>query len=149
LDSDSQASVIDSVLGTIHRAWVSGGKLYGQIRFAQTPRGKLAEGMVARSEIAGISAGYSVSQWIVRDADGDLVDEDNVDWADDLTFTAVRWMLYEASLTGVPADMASAIRNVGDTINAQEGSDIRERMTIRERMQIRQAMHDKQSAIEH
>src|SRR5260370_41920063 len=47
LDSHSQASVND-VLGRIGSAWVSGGRLFGEIIFAQTPRGRAVEGMVAR-----------------------------------------------------------------------------------------------------
>src|SRR5260370_16162346 len=47
LDSHSQASVSD-VLGRIDSAWVSGGQLFGEIIFAQTPRGRAVEGMVAR-----------------------------------------------------------------------------------------------------
>jgi hypothetical protein len=82
-------------LGVIESAWIDGGKLYGKIRFAQTPRGKLAEGMVKRGELTGISAGYRVDKWAVTDADGDPVDENNVGWSDDLTFTATRWQLYD------------------------------------------------------
>jgi phage head maturation protease len=148
LDSHNQQS-IDNVLGVIESAWISNGLLYGKIRFAQTPRGRLAEGMVSRGELTGISAGYRVDQWRVTDSDGALVDENNTSWNDDLTFTAVRWQLYEASLVGVPADTAAAIRklgngsdfNVADTIarmearqrmaGASEVSDIRSRMRER------------------
>src|SRR6185437_7275956 len=147
LDSHSQQS-IDNILGRIESAWIAGGKLNGKLRFAQTPRGKMAEGMVARGELSGISAGYRVTEWSVQDADGNELDPDRIGWSDDgLTFTATRWQLYEASLVGVPADSASAIRNVGGSANTV--TDCRERMTIRERMQIRQAMHDAQSEILH
>jgi phage head maturation protease len=131
LDSHNQQS-IDNVLGVIESAWVSNGKLYGKIRFAQTPRGRLAEGMVARGELTGISAGYRVDEWAVMDADGDLVDEDNVGWADDLTFTATRWQLYEASLVGIPADVDSAIRKLGGKSDRLD--DVRARMNARQHM---------------
>jgi hypothetical protein len=42
-----------------------------------------------------------------------VVDERDVRWDDDLTFTATRWQLFEASLVGVPADAASSIRSLG------------------------------------
>jgi hypothetical protein len=80
--------------------------------FAQTEQGKKAEGMVARGELTGISAGYRVDEWLITDEDGDVVDERNVRWDDKLTFTATRWQLFEASLVGVPADGASMIRSM-------------------------------------
>jgi hypothetical protein len=59
--------------------------------------------MVARGEITGVGAGYRVEQWLITDEDGGIVDEKSVRWDDDLTFTATRWQLLEASLVGVPA----------------------------------------------
>src|ERR1700722_14408505 len=50
LDSHNQASVAD-VLGRIESAWISGGQLFGKIVFAQTPKGKLVQGMVKRNEL--------------------------------------------------------------------------------------------------
>jgi phage head maturation protease len=35
----------------------------GRLAFNQTAEGRNAEGMVARGEIAGISAGYRVEEW--------------------------------------------------------------------------------------
>jgi hypothetical protein len=136
LDSHSQTS-IDSILGVIESAWVSNGELFGTIRFAQTPRGRLAEGMVARGEITGISAGYKVLSWLVTNADGDVVDESRANWSDELTFTAERWQLYEASLVGVPADIASAIRKAGGDPDAGSVADVRARMAARGRMHAR------------
>jgi hypothetical protein len=88
--------------------------------------------MVARGEVTGVSAGYRVDQWLITDADGDVVDERNVRWNDELTFTATRWQLFECSLVGVPADAASSIRSLGsyDSVIA----DIRARMECRARM---------------
>jgi HK97 family phage prohead protease len=140
LDSHNQQS-IDNVLGVVESAWVSNGKLHGKIRFAQTPRGRMAEGMVKRGEISGISAGYRVLTWSVTDADGDIVDESHANWSDDLTFTAKRWELYESSLCGVPADVASAIRNAGSA--AYRVVDVRARMEIRQRMSARSQMQSR------
>jgi phage head maturation protease len=134
LDSHNQQS-IDNILGVIESAWVSNGELFGKIRFAQTPRGRLAEGMVARGEITGISAGYKVLSWLVTDADGDVVDESRANWSDELTFTAERWQLYEASLVGVPADIASAIRRAGGDPGHVKATHAR--MQSRERMAAR------------
>jgi hypothetical protein len=147
LDSHNQTS-IDSILGVIESAWISNGKLYGKIRFAQTPRGKLAEGMVKRGEVTGISAGYRVESWRVTDFEGDVVDESNANWSDDLTFTATRWILYEGSLVGVPADSLSAVRKVGGDTDAHSVEATRARMESRERMAARERMHARATDLE-
>jgi hypothetical protein len=90
--------------------------------------------MVARGEITGISAGYKVLSWLVTDGDGNVVDESNASWSDELTFVAERWQLYEASLVGVPADIASAIRRAGGGAETYSIESVRERMQCRERM---------------
>ena len=65
----------------------------GRVKFAQTDAGKMAEGMVARGEMAGVSIGYRVDEWTITDAEGTVIDPDksilNLD--DKLTFTATRW----------------------------------------------------------
>lgn len=146
LDHHSQAG-IDSMLGKLTDAWFERGALVGRFRFNQTPEGKKAEGMVARGELSGVSAGYTVNEWQITDADGDVVDERDVRWDDELTFTATRWMLFEASLVSVPADAASSIRSLGgrDPVIA----DIRARMLARERMSIRARMVDRAGRLPH
>jgi hypothetical protein len=139
LDSHSQASVAD-VLGKIDSAWIRGGELSGRIIFAQTARGRAAEGMVARNELTGISAGYQVQQWSVTDGDGEVVDPARASWDDDLTFTATRWQLLEGSLIGVPADSAALIRSLG-------GDDRDEVAAVRARMWARQRMHERAQAM--
>jgi phage head maturation protease len=145
LDSHSQSS-IDAVLGRIDSAWIKGGQLYGKIIFAQTPAGRQAEGMIARGELKGISAGYSVSDWEISDDEGDIIDPEKgqIRWDDKLTFTATRWQLLEASLVGVPADAASAVRSFGAGATGNQIVDARARMQSRQRMHERsQAAHDK------
>jgi Caudovirus prohead serine protease len=144
LDSHSQAS-IDSVLGRIDSAWIKSGQLYGKVIFAQTHAGRRAEGMVERGELKGISAGYSVSKWEISDADGNVLDpQSSPRWDDDLTFTAVRWQLLEASLVGVPADAASAVRSFGGAATG-DLIDVRARMNARQIMHVRQSMYDRQA----
>jgi hypothetical protein len=63
-------------------------------------------------------------------------------WDDDLTFTAVKWDLHEASLVSVPADPMSRIRSFGGgadralpQIDADYGvAATRMRMLARQRM---------------
>ena len=96
---DSHQGVgINNALGRFTKTWFQRGGLMGTILFNQTPAGKLAEGMVERNEIAGISAGYSVREWEITDSKGNMLDPEvaNIRWDDDLTFTATRWDLHEA-----------------------------------------------------
>jgi phage head maturation protease len=108
------------------------GALIGRFKFNATPEGQKAEGMVARGEVTGISAGYRVEEWSITDEDGDTVDENSIRWDDDLTFTATRWQLFEASLVGVPADASAAIRSLSSGVNVVEN--------IRTKMRMRQLM---------
>ncbi|MET4207718.1 hypothetical protein [Bradyrhizobium sp. LA2.1] len=71
---------IDSILGRVTNLWIEPGKLMGRIQFNKTKQGQMAEGMVARGELTGISAGYRVEEWEITDADGDLVNERDVCW---------------------------------------------------------------------
>jgi phage head maturation protease len=107
-------SGIDNALGVVTRAWFDGGSLVGRIRFNDTEQGRNAEGMVARGEISGVSIGYRVLEWEVKDGDGNLIDpeKDRIRYDDDLTFTAVKWELFEVSLVTVPADPAAAVRSL-------------------------------------
>jgi hypothetical protein len=137
LDSHQQIGIGNS-LGRVQRVWFSGGALMGKLGFNAKAEAPKAEGMVARGEIAGISAGYRVEEWEIADADGRVVEPESVRWDDDLVFIAVRWELLEASLVCVPADATATVRSLGggDDIHA-----IRTRMQTRERMARRQRMH--------
>jgi hypothetical protein len=139
LDSHSQAG-INAVLGRIDNAWITSGQLLGKATFAQTPQGRLAEKMVATGMLKGVSAGYSISEFEITDPDGNIIDpEKQMRWDDsENTFTAVRWQLLEASLVGVPADAASAVRSFG---GAQAGEN-----AVLIRMQARQRMLERMSA---
>lgn len=136
LDHHSQAG-IDQMLGRLVDAWFDGGALVGKFKLNQTEQGRKAEGMISRNEVTALSAGYRVDEWSVTDADGDVVDERNVSWDDNLIFTATKWQLFEASLVGVPADAASMIRSMS-------GSDPVLTDTLA-RMKARQSIVDRSS----
>lgn len=172
LDHHQQGG-IDHVLGRVTETWINRGALMGKLKFNQTDQGKKAEGMVARGEIAGISAGYRVDEWEISDAEGKVIDPgaDQMRWDEELTFTATRWQLFEASLVGVPADGTAMIRSLGSGKDrelpeidelAQRAIKVTKRFgdfevtyelprikspleDIRARMQARQAMHDRQT----
>jgi Caudovirus prohead serine protease len=118
LDSHQQVG-LSNHLGRFVDTWITGGAkpaLMGRIVFDDTPEGRRAEGMIARNEIAGISAGYRVNAWKIQDPDGRVIDPevDRIRWDDDdLTYTATNWELYEASIVSVPADSAAVIRSLG------------------------------------
>jgi phage head maturation protease len=137
LDSHQQDG-IDKHLGRFARTWIASRDgqpaLMGQIVFNDTERGRLAEGMVKRGEIAGISAGYTVREWEVSDKDGRIIDPETtrINFDDDLTFTATRWELHEGSLVSVPADAASMIRSLGSGKDRQHPAiDEFERRAVR------------------
>jgi hypothetical protein len=143
LDSH-QGTGINNALGRFTKAWITRGALMGSIAFNDTPNGNLAMGMVARGEIAGISAGYSVKEWEITDAKGNILDPEmqNIRFDYDLTFTATRWSLHEGSLVSVPADALSGIRSLGGGDRAMTSDNIE---AVRSRMLIRQRMHERQS----
>jgi hypothetical protein len=145
---DSHQGVgITNALGRFTKAWFQRGGLMGQIKFNETPNGQLAMGMVERGEIAGISAGYTVTSWEVTSEDGKVLDPDvtNIRWDDNLTFTATRWILCEGSLVSVPADFLSGIRSLGGggerafVPHPDRLADIHARMWTRQRMTERQS----------
>jgi phage head maturation protease len=142
LDSHQQAG-ISNALGRITKVWFARNALMGTIGFNDTPEGRKAEGMVARGEIAGISAGYTVREWEITDKSGMVLDPEvqRINFDDDLTFTATRWELLECSLVSVPADAAAMVRSLGGNSDRQIVADVRARMMARERM------HELQNAV--
>jgi phage head maturation protease len=115
LDSHSVGG-IDNILGRVSDVWIDNGQLCGRLRFAETPKGSMAQGMVERGEVKGISIGYRVDEWNITDPDGRAVDPMFVRWDDDsLTYTGQRWELLEASLVSVPADHMAAVRSEART----------------------------------
>jgi phage head maturation protease len=85
----------------------------GKLAFNATAEGRKAEGMVARGEIAGISAGYRVEEWEITDQENKVIDPESVRWDDDLVFTVTLWELLECSLVTVGADSGASIRSFG------------------------------------
>jgi phage head maturation protease len=87
--------------------------LWGKIKFADTRAGREAEAMVSRGELRSVSAGYSVEEWSIKDANGRTVDPEDVQPGDaGLTFWAESWTLYEVSLVAIPADQSAGIRSM-------------------------------------
>jgi hypothetical protein len=145
LDSHAGGS-INNALGRVTRVWFSGGALMGTLTFNATSEGRKAEGMVARGEISGISAGYRVDEWEISDEDGDVIDPEKLRWDDTgLTFTATKWELHECSLVSVPADSMSGVRSLGSGSNLI--ADVRARMIARTRVMARQSLYDDRAAL--
>jgi phage head maturation protease len=152
-----QGSSINHVLGRISKTWFADSALWGRLVFAETPNGQLAEGMVARGELSGISIGYRVDEWQVSDADGNIVDadENSYRWGDDLTFTATRWSLLEGSLAPIPADFMAGVRSGADDhsyaatrtrmLTRQQSTDGDRFEAALARMRARQAAMEKQA----
>jgi hypothetical protein len=130
---------LDSILGKVTDAWVSSGALMGRVKFAETERGQLAEGMIARCEIGAVSVGYRVTEWEITDQDGKVIDpeRDRVGWDESLNFLATRWQLFEVSLVGVPADGEALVRGMPLGTEYLDLESVRARMRIRQRMLCR------------
>jgi hypothetical protein len=126
---------IGGVFGRVVRVWFVSGALMGLLAFDDSDAGRMAEGLVTRGTVRGISIGYKVDQWRITDADGDQVDPSQLRWDDqDCTFTAVRWELLEVSLVSVPADSNAFVRSFRSSppIGAAAASIIVERMIKRQ-----------------
>jgi phage head maturation protease len=139
LDSHKTATIADA-LGVVSEAWVERRALMARLVFNRTPEGDAALGMIARNEITGISAGYRVSEWVVSDQDGRVIDQETTPWDDSLTFTGVKGELLEVSIVAVPADSSAGFRNFDDLASSE--SDL---IDLRARMQARQNMSDRMS----
>ena len=134
---------IGAALGKVQLAWVADGALHGVLKFNQTEAGVRAAGMVKRGELGGISVGYRVTEWEVRNGKGQVVDPDSIAWGgEDSTFVGKHWELLEVSLCSVPAESSAHVRHHSDrvylpTLPARL-NDIRTRMEVRQRILERQ-----------
>jgi len=148
LDSHNQTSVLDHALGRITAAWIEDGALLGELAFHDTERGRQAEGMVARGELGGVSIGYRVEEWEIKDQDGNVIDpeRDRVPFDADLTFVGTRWELLEASLVTVPADASASIRSSEFDMACFESAGIGAAEAARMRMRLRQRAADQRAA---
>jgi hypothetical protein len=152
LDSHQQTSITHA-LGRVTDTWFKGGAFMGRLAFNATDKGRDAEGMVARGEVVGVSAGYRVTEWTISDADGRVLDPAYLRWDDDdLTFEAVRWELLECSLVSCPADAGAGVRLRGGgydraLVSADLSEDVRIRSLVKMRMMARQNMFEEQQAM--
>jgi hypothetical protein len=103
----------------VTETWIKNGALWARLAFNSTPQGDLALGMVRRNEIGGCSIGYRVTEWEVRDQDGDIIDQDlSYSNAASFTYIAKRFELLEVSISPVVADSGAGVRSddlVGDS----------------------------------
>ncbi|MDP3405053.1 MAG: HK97 family phage prohead protease [Brevundimonas sp.] len=105
LNTHSRWSIGD-ILGTVTSARLESVEgvpaLVATARFADTPAGREAEGMVQRGELRGVSIGYDVRVWTVVQ----IEEETGIH-----TWRATAWELLEASLVPVPADASAGVRS--------------------------------------
>jgi hypothetical protein len=136
IDSHNIFSV-GAAFGRLQRAWFDRGNLMGLLSFDDSENGRMAEGLVSRGTIKGISIGYKVDRWKITDSDGAVVDPNLMRWNDDdCVFTATNWELLEVSLVSVPADPGAFVRSFGSSvpIGAAAASDILARMQARQKI---------------
>lgn len=101
---------IQSIVGNVLSVRYDGTTPIATVKFAKTPLGQLAEGMVSRGELTGASVGFQIlaRQKISREEDSVPV------------YRAVKTKLMELSLTGIPAQASagalSADLSSGETL---------------------------------
>jgi phage head maturation protease len=119
----------------------------GRLAFAETPKGLEVAAMVQRGEASAVSIGYKISDWLITDKDGELVDPRSSRWnEDDLTFTATRWQLVEASIVSTPADVEASIRNTDSALPKSVFARANTTADAIARAKARHAMHQRQQA---
>jgi phage head maturation protease len=141
---------IAGVFGKVVRAWFDSGQLMGMLAFDDSAAGRMAEGLVSRGTVRGISIGYKVDEWEITDSDDKVVDPDRerLAWDEEYTFSAKRWELLEVSLVSVPADPDAFVRSLDgnfrdlvERMNALESNSKSDaRRAVRARMAARQAI---------
>lgn len=88
---------LDSMVGTVERAWIEGGKGRALVRFAQTAAGSEMLARVKDGEVKGVSVGY---QTLTETPAGER---------DGLPVYRHKWMPYEISLVAVPQDVTVGV----------------------------------------
>ena len=83
---------VESVIGSIARAWIEAGQLLAEVRFSDRPEVAGIVNDIAQGIIRGVSVGFEVEQW-QDGANGDR-----------RTRTATRWKPRELSFVAVSAD---------------------------------------------
>jgi HK97 family phage prohead protease len=141
---------IGAALGKVQHAWVGDGALHGILKFNKTEAGIRAAGLVQRGELGGISVGYRVTEWEVRNGKGQVVNPDSIAWGgEDSTFVGKHWELLEVSLVTVPAESAAHVRHHSDLHDRVYLPTLPGRLAdIRCRMEIRQRIMERQSELE-
>lgn len=91
---------VDSIIGTVQRAWIDGDSLKGQVQFADTDSAREVMQLVRDGHLKSVSVGYNVSRYEERD---------EIDGIPHLT--ATRWQPLELSAVAVPFDPNSTFRN--------------------------------------
>lgn len=99
LDSHDLSST-DAVLGTVSRAWLSGGSLYVEVTGplpGTSARRDEVWNLMRQRQLPNVSVGYSVSEWSEKREGGRIVR------------TATRWTPREVSLVAIGADSAAQV----------------------------------------
>jgi phage head maturation protease len=111
----------------------------GLLAFDDSESGRMAEGLVSRGTVRGISIGYAVTEWEITDDEGNVVDQSRLRYDEEYIFTAKRFTLLECSLVSVPADSNAFVRSFGSSapIGATAAAAIVARMSARSRIAAR------------
>jgi hypothetical protein len=141
LDTHAQVPV-DRALGRVRDVWIDKNVLMARFTFNKTSAADEAWGLVSRGEVAGISPGFHVEKWTIKDEAGRVLDPE-YDYispdADDITYEATRWRLLEISICCVQQDPLAVITSVANaktrTLELERGIGPEAAAAARARMQ--------------
>ncbi len=110
---------LDSMIGHVESAQISGGRGQAVVRFSSTPEGKNMLARVRAGEVKSVSVGYQIQDY-VRSGERDGVPVNRV----------TRWRPFEISLVAVAADATVGVgRSVGGAGNPYPKSKVKNMTT--------------------
>lgn len=89
----------DQIIGRVVQAELRDGRLYAEIEFAPTARGREAKALVDSGALRGASVGYTIEEYTRSEEQSDRV-----------RVIATRWTWRELSLTPIPADLSAGLQ---------------------------------------
>ena len=99
---------VDSMVGTVTKAWIEGGRGKALVRFGKSARAQDIKTRVDSGELTSISVGYRIGelQLVKAQKDGPS------------TYRATKWKAFESSIVAIPADMTVGVGR-GDEAGAE------------------------------
>lgn len=135
---NSHDSSLESVIGTVERAWLEGGKGLAIVRFASDEKSDAIFKKVVERVIVGVSVGYRIHKFADISSDHDDIP----------ILRAVKWEPYELSVTSIPFDSQARFRSQDSILNEVTITRDARRVEDRDQMKIND-QNDNDQSTEH